>query len=718
MSYCLNPHCPHPDDPHNAENVTCCHCGSDLILCDRYRVRSLLSDHSGFAKIFEVWDGTTVKILKVLKAEHNISEKIVSLFKQEALVLSQLQHPGIPRIDDHGYFEYLPRDSAYPLHCFVMEKIDGPNLSQWMHQQGNLLINERQALDWLEQLATILHLVHQKNYFHRDIKLHNIMMRSTGQLVLIDFGTAREMTYTYLAKSGHSGNITRVSSAGYTPPEQQQGHAVPQSDFFALGRTFVYLLTGKRLEDRDIYDPLANEFRWRQYAPDLSPAFMAFIDELMAHRAADRPSDTQAILHRIAQLKRSLTHPAPTLAEPALPIAALDLTRLPETALQVSPESPTVPQESPERRSWPLGLGIAIALLLGGYGSWQVYQFVQLPTITQTLSSGFTGHQSFINSVTISPDSQTVITGSADKTIKVWDLATGAILRTLTGHDSFVNAIALSPDGQFLISGSADKTIKVWQINTGQLIRTLTGHTNFVDTLVLSDDGETLVSTGADRTIRIWDWQRDTPPQTLTGHQGFINALALSSDGRTLVSGSADHTLKVWDLATGKLRHTLAGHTGFINCLVVSPDGQWLASGGADYTIRLWDVNTGQVLNVLNGHQGFVNDLAVSPDGRWLVSASADHTVQVWDMTDGTLRHTLTGHRSFVNRVKISQDGQWIVSASADQTIRLWNLKTGDAIATLTGYPHHINDFAISPDDQFVVTGSGASQLAIWPVEL
>ncbi|WP_072621757.1 serine/threonine-protein kinase [Spirulina major] len=715
MGYCLNPYCPSPDDPRNLENVTCRHCGSDLILCDRYRVRGLLSDHSGFAKIFEVWDGTTVKILKVLKAEHNTSEKIVSLFKQEALVLSQLHHPGIPRIDDHGYFEYSPRDSAYPLHCFVMEKIDGPNLSQWMHQQGNLLISESQALDWLEQLTTILHLVHQKNYFHRDIKLQNIMMRSTGQLVLIDFGTAREMTYTYLAKAGQSGNITRVSSAGYTPPEQQQGHAVPQSDFFALGRTFVYLLTGKTLEDRDIYDPLANEFRWRHHAPDLSPAFMAFIDQLMAHRAADRPPDTQTMLRQIVALKRSLSQPDNFLVSATPPA---DLTRLPETALQVSPESPTVPQESPDRRSWPLGLGIAIALLLGGYGSWQVYQVVQLPTITQTLPRGFTGHQSFINSVTISPDSQTVITGSADKTIKVWDLATGAILRTLTGHDSFVNAIALSPDGQFLISGSADKTIKVWQINTGQLIRTLTGHTNFVDTLILSDDGQTLVSTGADRTIRIWDWQRDAPPQTLTGHQGFINALALSSDGRTLMSGSADHRVKVWDLITGKVRHTLEGHTGFINCLVVSPDGQWVASGSADKTIRIWDVKTGRVLKVLNGHQGFVNDLAISPDGRWLVSGSADHQVKVWDMTDGTLHHTLTGHLSFVNRIKISQDGRWIVSASADQTIRLWNLKTGDAIATLTGYPHHINDFAISPDDQFVVTGSGASQLAIWPVEL
>ena len=240
MSYCINPNCPQPNDPANANNRICRNCGSDLLLQGRYQVMRLVSDKSGFGKVYEAYKGATPKILKVLKEVHNNNPRVIELFQQEAAVLSQLNHPGIPRVETDSYFQFFPRNCTDPVHCIVMEKIDGLDLKQWMKQQGNQPISEKQALNWLKQLAEILHLVHQKNYFHRDIKPANIMIRSTGQLVLIDFGTARELTYTYLAEIGGAGSVTKISSAGYTPPEQEKGHAVPQSDFYALGRTFVY----------------------------------------------------------------------------------------------------------------------------------------------------------------------------------------------------------------------------------------------------------------------------------------------------------------------------------------------------------------------------------------------------------------------------------------------------------------------------------------------
>ena len=217
MSYCINPNCHLPDDPANANNHICRNCGSDLVLQGRYQVMRLLSDKSGFGRIYEVYSSATPKILKVLKESHNNNLRVVELFQQEAEVLSQLKHPGIPLIEPDGYFQFLPRHSSESLHCIIMEKIEGLNLREWMKQQGEHPISQAQALDWLKQIAEILHLVHQKNYFHRDIKPANIMIRSTGHLVLIDFGTAREMTYTYFEEIGSGGgNITRISSAGYT----------------------------------------------------------------------------------------------------------------------------------------------------------------------------------------------------------------------------------------------------------------------------------------------------------------------------------------------------------------------------------------------------------------------------------------------------------------------------------------------------------------------
>ncbi|MBP0018270.1 MAG: protein kinase [Cyanobacteria bacterium SBLK] len=718
MSYCINPDCPYPQDPANADRPLCYQCGSQLLLLDRYRVVRLLSDNSGFANIYEVRDGRVLKILKTLKRQHNNNQKAVELFVQEATVLSQLDHLGIPKIDPQGYFQYFPPEGTEPVHCFIMEKIDGPNLKEWMLQQGNLLINERQALEWLEQITRILHLVHRKNYFHRDIKLQNIMLRSTGQLVLIDFGTAREMTYTYLARMGHSGNVTKVSSAGYTPPEQQQGRAVPQSDFYALGRTFIYLLTGKQLEDKDIYDPYTNEFYWRRFAPDISTEFADFIDRLMAYRAIDRPKDTAEILETVARLQQSSTRNN----------AATQLERIPATQIQLTPDSPTLPQEEqtppPQPSKWLLSLLVTGLVVVGGYGSWQGYQYT-LPfwtgeakvaarkniAIAQTL----TGHTSFVNDLAISPDSRLLISASADKTIKVWELATGELLQTLTGATSFINALAITFDGNFLIGASADKTIRIWNLETGELTNTLRGHTSFVDEIVMSPDGQFLVSTGADKTIRIWKLETGEMLHVLQGHSGFVNTLAISSDGETLVSGSADASLQVWNLKTGKNLHSLIGHSSFVNAIAISPNGKTLASGGADTTIKIWDLQTGEEMQTLRGHTGFINDLAISPDGEILVSASADTSIRVWQLKTGEEIYVFQ-HENYANSVEISQDGTTLTSSSADKTIKFWNLVTGTELYTLTGYQYHINYFAISPDGHFVATGSGDNAIAIWKI--
>jgi serine/threonine protein kinase len=165
---------------------------------------------------------------------------VLELFKREAQVLAHLNHPGVPQVDPNGYFLFYPKDSQEPCHCLIMEKIDGPNLRQWMVQQGNHPISEEQALLWLTQLTDVLNQVHQHNYFHRDIKPENVMLRPSGQLVLVDFGAAREMTQTYMAQLGDS-DITAVSSAGYTPPSRSRGRPFYSLIFMPWGvPSFIY----------------------------------------------------------------------------------------------------------------------------------------------------------------------------------------------------------------------------------------------------------------------------------------------------------------------------------------------------------------------------------------------------------------------------------------------------------------------------------------------
>ena len=301
MTYCINPHCSKPVDPVNANNLTCRNCGSEILLQGRYRVLKQLGQ-GGFGNTFEVDECGKTKVLKVLT---EINPKAIELFQQEAKVLSQLNSEGIPKVEPDGYFTVLPKNSSVPLHCLAMEKIEGVNLEQWMEFRNYQRLSEAQALNWLKQLVEILALVHAHQYFHRDIKPQNIMLQPSGQLVLIDFGAVRQVTTTIVAGNSH----TRIFSQGYSPPEQQNGYSVQQSDFFALGRTFIFLLTGKEPQDKEIYDPLTNELHWRKSALNLSSLLADLIDHLMAPTANHRPQNTQVILQKLDGIEKKLQTP-------------------------------------------------------------------------------------------------------------------------------------------------------------------------------------------------------------------------------------------------------------------------------------------------------------------------------------------------------------------------------------------------------------------------
>ncbi|HEY9702272.1 MAG TPA: protein kinase, partial [Allocoleopsis sp.] len=263
----------------------------------------------GFGDTYEVDDSGLKKVLKVL---HNTDPKAIELFKQEAEVLAQLDHPGIPKVEPNGYFIYYTRTNQ-PIHCLIMEKIDGMTLEDYLKQNNYQPISERAAIRWLKQIVEILQEIHHKNYFHRDIKPSNIMLRENGQLVLIDFGTAREMTQTYLQRL-QGQQVTGIISGGYTPMEQVRGSAVPQSDFFALGRTFVFLLTGKH-PDQLTEDVNNGMLIWRNYAETISSQLADLLDNMMGVFPNNRPANTQAILQVIntmgSGLKTNNTNPSP-----------------------------------------------------------------------------------------------------------------------------------------------------------------------------------------------------------------------------------------------------------------------------------------------------------------------------------------------------------------------------------------------------------------------
>ncbi|BAY73303.1 TPR repeat-containing serine/threonine protein kinase (plasmid) [Trichormus variabilis NIES-23] len=251
--YCINPLCQQRQNIDDADK--CASCGTSLLINERIRlVKPLRELDNPFSdnEIFEVEDSGTQwnpghkrRVMKILKRS---SPQFVERFEREVLALQLISHSNIPQtngIDDCFMLE--PENSIFKFRCLVMDKIEGENLEEWIETHPP--ISQALALDWLEQIVAILDIVHHTEFFHRDIKPANIILDPDGQLYLIDFGAVRQITDTYLAKVSSTGGtdvtissyeITKVISHYYSPLEQVHGHAVPQSDFYALGRTMVH----------------------------------------------------------------------------------------------------------------------------------------------------------------------------------------------------------------------------------------------------------------------------------------------------------------------------------------------------------------------------------------------------------------------------------------------------------------------------------------------
>ncbi|MUG93088.1 WD40 repeat domain-containing protein [Scytonema sp. UIC 10036] len=288
------------------------------------------------------------------------------------------------------------------------------------------------------------------------------------------------------------------------------------------------------------------------------------------------------------------------------------------------------------------------------------------------LSYTLTGHSDKITSVAISSDGLTAVSGSADKTIKVWNLSTGKVIRTLTGNIGEVSSVAVSSDGKFLAVGSCEhprSNVKVWYLPTGKLIHTLLGHQKPVNCIAISPDGQ-ILATGSNK-IKIWNLQTGDRICTLW-HSSVVYDAVISSDGTTLASGSSDHKIRLWNPRTGDPLHTFSGHSGAVNSVAMSSDGLLLASGSTDTTVKIWHLDSGEVLHTLTGHSDEVKSVAMTPDGQSILSASADTTIKMWCLQTGELLQTFSGHSAVVNSIAISPNGQFIASGSSDKTLKIW----------------------------------------------
>ncbi|KDR77422.1 hypothetical protein GALMADRAFT_138534 [Galerina marginata CBS 339.88] len=285
----------------------------------------------------------------------------------------------------------------------------------------------------------------------------------------------------------------------------------------------------------------------------------------------------------------------------------------------------------------------------------------------------------------------------------------GELIHSLVGHEGGIWAIDTFQD--ILVSGSTDRTVRIWDLSNGRCLHVFAGHTGTVRVLsivkpelvqIKQDDTVTqerwpkrpLIVTGSrDHSLRVWTLPR--PGETefksrqvnenssiddtgenpyhklhLEGHELAVRALA--GRGRIAVSGSYDFTVGVWDIITGVCKWVLTGHTSKVYDVVLDVDRDQVYSGSMDGTIRIWDIQTGGCRHILTGHTSLVCLLRLSPS--YLVSGSADAILCVWHPTSGELHYKLAGHNGAIT--SFYHDERKVVSG-ADGTIKLWDIQDG-----------------------------------------
>ncbi|HEV7406293.1 MAG TPA: serine/threonine-protein kinase [Chthoniobacteraceae bacterium] len=354
----------------------------------------------------------------------------------------------------------------------------------------------------------------------------------------------------------------------------------------------------------------------------------------------------------------------------------------------------------------------------------------------------------YMPSAAISPDARLGLLGSEDKTLRLWELATGDCLRTLEGHEECVNSVAISLEGRLGLSGSEDKTLRLWELATGKCLRTFEGHTSSVLSVACSADGRCALSGSLDRTLRLWELATGECLRTFEGHTECVRSVACSADGRWALSGSGDKTLRLWELATGKCVRTFEGHGENVTSVAFSPDGRWAISGSWDHTMRVWELGSGKCLRTF---KATVSSVAISPDGGFALSGS-DEILRLWELAPGVTQDWVEAEPSGMNelikrsrqvkeflttaRTAIQSDDfagslaalqlaravpgyerhpdvmkPWGIIAQHGRTTGLLGSR---CLRTLEDHTDAVSSVAISPDGRWALSGSRDDTLRLW----
>ena len=581
-------------------------------------------------------------VIKTLRTD-SLDRQVADVFR-EARVLEDLEHPAIIRLRDCDY-----ADSAATRPYLVMDYFDGTNLQDYIEQNGPL--PPERLLPLARIVAEALQAAHLRGILHRDVKPANLLVRPDGsgwRVKLIDFGLALKQTVlqTSLApSSARLRTVTGYSIAGtidYAAPEQMgrlPGVAVgPHTDVYGFGKLCCFALF------RTV-NPLRKHWR------DIPEHLADLLEQCLHEQPQERLPNFDKVL---AGLVAPVEKPAPP---PPAPLVSVPV----QPAVKVAPVPATTAKSgqtavaNPKREWWRVRPEQGDAVALAG----KVRRFE--------------GHSDAVLSVAFSPDGQRLLSGSADSTVRLWNLHSGAETCILSGHTDKVWSVAFLPDGKRAISAGKDKSVRLWDLERGRELRCFEGRTN--RGLAVSPDGS-LALTGSlsDGMVRLWLVDTGRELARFKGHMSWVLGFAFTPDGKQALTSSADGTVRLWEVNGGRELKRLSGHKDQVQSVAVGNGGRQVLSGGADQTVRLWDLKSGKQVRLFADAVDQIWCVTFSPDG-WLAAwEGPDWTVVVREVDSGREVQRFPGHSARIMSVSFAPDGRSLLSGSVDKTLCLWQL--------------------------------------------
>jgi WD40 repeat protein len=290
------------------------------------------------------------------------------------------------------------------------------------------------------------------------------------------------------------------------------------------------------------------------------------------------------------------------------------------------------------------------------------------------------GHLGWVRSIAVDISNHWFATGSADRVIKIWDLASGTLKLSLTGHINTVRGLCVSDRHPYLFSCGDDRMVKCWDLESNKVVRHYHGHLSGVYAITIHPSLDVLITSGRDATARVWDIRTKQAIHILSGHQNTVADVKSQDSEPQIITASMDSTVKLWDLAAGKCRTTLTHHKKSVRALAIHPIEYTFASASSD-NIKQWKCPDGQFLQNLAGHRAIINTLSVNADGV-LFSGADNGSMSFWDWKSG---HRFQELQSMVQPGSLDSEagifassfdrtGSRLITCEADKTIKIWKV--------------------------------------------